>query len=247
MESPSQNTLQGRLGPGLKRLAVLAVLLGALGLFFAYGGHNYISLDTLHEHQGVLKDFVARYWFWSVAGFGLLYAALVAISFPGASLLSIFAGFLFGLVTGSIVVVLGATLGAILVFLAARYVMGESLAAKAGPFMQKFEKGLQENEISYLFILRLVPLFPFFIVNIVPALFNVKLRNYALTTLIGIIPGSIVYVSVGNGIGDVLQAGQQVPLQGLMLRPAVLLPIAGLMFLSLIPVVYKKYVRKNKA
>ena len=142
-----------------KRLSVLAVLAAALAAFFYFGGHKYISLDALREHQDTLKDFVAANAVLAVVGFVTLYAVLVAISVPGAGFLSIFAGFLFGIVTGTISVVIGATIGAAAVFLAARYVLGDSLASKAGPFMQKFEKGLKEDEISYLFIL---PLFMFF-------------------------------------------------------------------------------------
>ncbi|PHR60697.1 MAG: hypothetical protein COA43_06030 [Robiginitomaculum sp.] len=228
----------------LKRFWPLLVIASAFALFIALGGPKYISLDALREHQDVLKAFVAEHYVASVIGFCVLYASLTAISVPGASLLTIFGGFLFGLATGTIAVVIGATIGATLLFLAARYVFGQSLAAKAGPFMKKFEKGLKENEISYLFILRLVPLFPFFIVNIVPALFSVKIRNYILTTFFGIIPGSLVYVSVGNGIGAALNAGQEIPLSGLMTRPAVIGPIVGLILLSLIPIAYKKITAK---
>ncbi|MBL4870073.1 MAG: TVP38/TMEM64 family protein [Robiginitomaculum sp.] len=229
----------------LKRFWPLLVIAGALAAFFAVGGPKYITLDALRDNQEFLKTFVNDHFFVAVIGFTALYASLTAISVPGASLLSIFGGFLFGLTTGTITVVIGATIGATLLFLAARYVFGESLAAKAGPFMKKFEKGLKENELSYLFILRLVPLFPFFIVNIVPALFDVKVRNYVLATFFGIIPGSLVYVSVGNGIGDALNAGQDVPLAGLMTRPAVIFPILGLIALSMIPVLYKKLSAKT--
>ena len=246
MNTPSQ-TSEAADAPksNIKRYLPLAIIAAALAVFFALGGHKYISLDSLRENQGELKDFVANNAVLAVAGFIGIYALLVAISFPGASFLSIFAGFLFGVVTGTISVVIGATIGATIIFLVARSALGDGLAKRAGPFMQKFEKGLKEDELSYLFILRLVPLFPFFIVNIVPALFNVKLRNYVLTTLFGIIPGALVYVSVGNGIGDALGAGQDVPLKGLMFRPAVILPILGLITLSFIPVIYKKMSAKK--
>ena len=224
----------------VKRFLPLAVIAIALGAFFAFGGPKYISLDSLRDNQDFLKTLVADHAVLAVPGFIVLYATLVSISFPGASFLSIFAGFLFGVVTGTFAVVIGATIGATLIFLIARSALGAGLAAKAGPFMKKFEQGLKENELSYLFILRLVPIFPFFIVNVVPALFDVKTRNYILATLFGIIPGALVYVSVGNGIGDALAAGADVPLKGLMFRPAVILPILGLMLLSLIPVFYKK-------
>ncbi|MCF6274295.1 MAG: VTT domain-containing protein [Robiginitomaculum sp.] len=229
----------------LKRFLPLAIIAAALTAFFALGGPKYISLDALRDNQEFLKIFVADNTILAVVGFVAIYAILVAISVPGAGFLSIFAGFLFGLTTGVPAVIIGATTGATIIFLVARSALGSGLAAKAGPFMAKFEKGLKENELSYLFILRLVPIFPFFIVNIVPALFDVKVRNYVLTTFFGIIPGSFVYVSVGNGIGDALSAGQDVPLSGLMFRPAVILPILGLMLLSMIPVVYKKLSNKK--
>jgi len=246
MDTPSQIS-EAASAPksSLKRYLPLAVIAAALGAFFALGGHKYISLDSLRENQDLLKNFVANNVVLAVAGFIAVYALLTAISFPGASFLSIFAGFLFGVITGTISVVIGATIGATIIFLVARSALGDGLAKRAGPFMQKFEKGLKENEFSYLFILRLVPLFPFFIVNIVPALFDVKLRNYVLTTFIGIIPGALVYVSVGNGIGDALGAGQDVPLKGLMFRPAVIGPILGLIALSLIPVICKKLSAKK--
>ncbi len=229
----------------LKRFLPLVVIVAALTAFILLGGPKYINLDSLRDNQEFLKAFVANNYLLAVVGFVVIYAILVAISVPGAGFLSIFAGFLFGLTTGVPAVIIGATIGATILFLVVRSAFGAGLAAKAGPFMAKFEKGLKENELSYLFILRLVPIFPFFIVNIVPPLFDVKLRNYVLTTFLGIIPGSFVYVSVGNGIGDALSAGQDVPLSGLMFRPAVILPILGLMLLSMIPIVYKKYSKKK--
>ncbi len=229
----------------LKRFLPLVIIATALAAFFALGGPQYISLDSLRDNQEFLKAFVADNYLIAIVGFVALYAVLVAISVPGAGFLSIFSGFLFGVKTGVPAVVIGATIGATIIFLIARSALGSGLAAKAGPFMRKFEKGLKENELSYLFILRLVPIFPFFIVNIVPALFDVKARNYVLTTFLGIIPGALVYVSVGNGIGDALAAGGDVPLSGLMFRPAVILPIIGLIFLSMIPVAYKQFAKKK--
>ena len=231
--------------PNLKRFLPLIIIAAALGVFFALGGPKYISLDALRDNQAFLQAFVAENYILALVGFIALYAVLVAISVPGAGFLSIFSGFLFGVKAGVPAVVIGATIGATVIFLVARSALGAGLAAKAGPFMRKFEQGLQENELSYLFILRLVPIFPFFIVNIVPALFDVKVRNYVLTTFFGIIPGSLVYVSVGNGIGDALAAGSDVALSGLMFRPAVILPIIGLILLSMIPVAYKKFSKKK--
>ncbi|MGB6231467.1 MAG: VTT domain-containing protein [Litorimonas sp.] len=227
--------------PLWKRLLPPGVIAAALGLFFALGGPDYVSLESLRENRETLAALVADN-FWLVwIGFVALYATLVGISFPGAGFLSIFGGFLFGTVTGALGIVIGATVGATAIFLAARYAFGDALAAKAGPYMKKFEAGLKENELSYLFILRLIPAFPFFIVNIVPALFDVRLRNYVLSTFFGIIPGSLVYASVGAGVGAIFDAGGEVQLSGLMLQPAVIGPILGLIALSLLPILYKRF------
>lgn len=226
--------------PLWKRLLPLALIGAALAAFFAVGGPDYVSMDSLRENREFLTGLVADNFVLVLLGFITTYAVLVAISFPGASFLSIFGGFLFGTLVGGFGIVVGATLGATGIFLAARYAFGDALSKKAGPYMKKFEKGLKENELSYLFILRLIPAFPFFIVNIVPALFDVKIRNYMLSTFFGIIPGALVYASVGAGIGAIFDQGGEANLGGLMLQPMVIGPILGLITLSLIPILYKK-------
>lgn len=245
----NENVIAGEVSPPksiLKRFLPLGVIAIALGAFFALGGPDYVNLDSLKENRDVLAGFVSDHLIASVLGFILIYATLTAISFPGASFLSIFGGFMFGTLIGGSAIVVGATIGAVGIFLAARYAIGDALTKKAGPYMKKFEKGLKENEFSYLFILRLIPAFPFFIVNIVPALFDVKLRNYALTTFLGIIPGCFVYASVGAGIGAIFDQGGEVKLGGLMTQPKILLPILGFITLSLMPIIYKK-IKKSPA
>lgn len=231
---------------GLKRFAPLIIIAAALAAFFAFGGPKYFNLETLRDNREALAAFVDGNFILAIGGFILLYAVLVGISFPGASILSLFGGFMFGTIAGTFGIVVGATLGATMIFLAARYAIGDSLRKKAGPYMAKFEDGLKENELSYMFILRLIPAFPFFIVNIVPALFDVKLRNYVITTFFGIMPGSLVYASVGAGVGTIFEQGGEVKLSGLMLQPQVILPILGLIALSLMPIAYKK-IKASKA
>ncbi|WP_034388803.1 TVP38/TMEM64 family protein [Hellea balneolensis] len=230
-----------------KRFAPIIIIALALAAFFVLGGPKYVSLESLKSNRAALAAFVDNNFLMAIIGFIALYATLTAISFPGASFLSIFGGFLFGTFVGGSAITIGATIGAVGIFLAARYALGDSLTKKAGPYMQKFEAGLKENEISYLFILRLIPAFPFFIVNIVPALFDVKLRNYALTTFLGIIPGCFVYASVGAGAGAILDQGGELRLGGLMTQPKVLLPVLGLITLALLPVIYKKFFKKSAA
>ena len=228
----------------LKRFAPLAVIAAGLALFFALDGPSHINMDTLRDNREVLAAFVENNHVIALLGFTALYAVLVAISFPGASILTLVGGFLFGTVAGTAAVVVAATLGATAVFFAAKTALGASLRDRLGSGkLAKFEEGLRDNELSYLFILRLVPLFPFFLVNVAPALFNVKTRNYVLSTFFGIIPGSFVYASVGNGIGAVFDRGGEADLGGLMFQPQVILPIVGLILLALVPILYKRFTR----
>lgn len=232
----------------IKRLAPLAIIAAALALFFALGGPQYISLESLKANRETLGAFVSDNFILSILAFIGLYALLTAISFPGASFLSLFGGFLFGTLVGGTAIVVGATLGATVLFLAARYAIGDFLKQKtSGNALAKFEAGLKENELSYLFILRLIPAFPFFVVNFVPALFDVKIRNYIFSTFFGIMPGSFVYASVGAGIGAVFDQGEDVNLSGLMTQPKVIFPILALIALALLPVLYKKFFKKDPA
>ena len=230
-----------RKGSAIKRFLPLAVIGAALAAFFAFDLHHFVSLDALQAHRGDLTGFAQANPLLAPLGLVAAYAALVAISFPGAGLLTIFAGFMFGTVIGGTAVLFGATLGAAVIFTVAKTALGDSLRQKAGPWMNKFEAGFQENELSYLFILRLVPAFPFWLVNLAPALLGMKLRNFVIATFFGIIPGTFVYASVGAGAGAVLDAGDELKLSGLLLKPEILLPIVGLIVLAVIPVVVKRF------
>ena len=172
------------------------------------------------------------------------YIIAVAISIPGAVILSLIGGFLFGIILGTLYVIISATIGATIIFLAARSAFHALLLAKATPWLEKMEKGFQKNALQYLLFLRLIPLFPFWLVNIVPALLNVRLRTYIIATFFGIIPGVLVYVSVGNGLDTLFQTGQT-PDLGIIFKPAILLPLLGLAILSLIPVIFKKWKGKH--
>lgn len=225
----------------LKRFGPLIILVVIAVAFFAAGGQHYVTLDALRDNRQFLVDFVARNPIGSALALVGIYAALVAISFPGASLLTIAAGLFFGTVVGGSLVVIGATLGATIVFLIARNASGDALRKRIGNWGEKLADGFEKNAFSYLMLLRLLPVAPFWLVNIVPALFGVKLRDYVLATAIGIIPGTFVYASIGAGAGAVLAAGQELNLKGALLKPEVIGPILGLAALSLIPILYKKF------
>jgi uncharacterized membrane protein YdjX (TVP38/TMEM64 family) len=229
---------------GAGRFLPLAALAAGLVIFFALGLHRYLSFGALAENRDLLIRLVEDHPVTAPLAYISVYALAVAFSIPGAVVLTIAGGFLFGTWAGGLFVVVGATIGAVGVFLAARTAFGEGLRRRAGPWIARLEAGFRENALSYLLVLRLVPLFPFWLVNLVPAFLGVPLTTYALGTFIGIIPGSFVYASVGNGLGAVFDAGGSPDLT-IIFKPEILLPIVGLSLLALIPVVYKKFRRKS--
>jgi uncharacterized membrane protein YdjX (TVP38/TMEM64 family) len=191
-----------------------------------------------------LLAFVDRHAVLAPLLFMVVYAAVIALSIPGGAVLTMAGGFLFGVALGTLYVVVAATMGASLVFLAAKTALGDSLRRKAGPWMRRMEDGFRENALYYLLFLRLIPIFPFWLVNLVPAFLGVPFPTYVGATLVGIIPGTLVYASVGNGLGAVFDAGQS-PDFGIIFRPAIILPIIGLAVLAILPVAYKK-IRSNQ-
>ncbi len=191
-------------------------------------------------------EYVAAHGVLAVILFLIFYAVVIAFSLPGGAFMTITGGFLFGTFAGTVYTVLAATAGASVLYLAARFALGDLLRAKAGPAVRKMEAGFRENALSYLLALRLIPVFPFWLVNLVPALLGVPFRVYLIGTFFGIIPGTLVYTSIGNGLGAVFAAGGR-PDLNLIFTPEILLPIIGLALLALIPVAYKKVFPKRFA
>ncbi len=224
----------------LKRFAPIAVAAIALAAFFALGLHRYFTLETLRENRIALQDWVDAAPLRAVAVFVAVYAAAVAISFPGASILTIFGGYLFGLAVGVPAIVVAATIGAAIIFLAAKTALGDYLKTRAGGFVKKMEQGFREDELNYMFVLRLVPAFPFWAINIAAGLLGVSARNFVIGTFFGIIPGTFVYASIGAAAGAAFDAGEDVTLSGILLQPQTLLPIIGLILLALLPVILKR-------
>lgn len=171
--------------------------------------------------------------------FVLAYAVCTALSLPTGLLLSTLGGFLFGAGWGGLCNLVGATLGAATVFLAAKTVFADALRARAGPFLRKLEAGFREDGLSYMLVLRLVPLFPFWLVKLAPAFLGVRLSTFVVGTFVGIIPGAFVYAGVGTGLGAILESGRT-PDGSALLQPRVFLPIAGLAALALVPVIAKR-------
>lgn len=220
------------------RLLPLAVLALGLVTFFAFGLGHYVSLEALREHRQVLVQWAAQAGIAAWLTYAALYALIAACSIPLGALATIVGGFLFGPASGAGCAVVGATAGATVLFLAARHAFADYLRAKAGPAIRRMERGFNENAFSYTLFLRLVPVFPFFLVNLAPAFLGVRLSTYVLATAIGIIPGTVVYALVGDGLGAVLDAGRDLDL-GIIFAPRFLAPIVGLALLALLPVAYK--------
>ncbi|MCP4380306.1 MAG: TVP38/TMEM64 family protein [Hyphomicrobiales bacterium] len=223
----------------IRIFAVIGILAAALLAFFGLGLNDYLTIDALSDNRTWLLQQVADQRWLVALIFVAVYAAAVAVSVPGAAILTIAGGFLFGVVQGSILAVTGATLGALGLFLFVRIGLGDSLTARAGSSVEKLRRGFQENALGYLLFLRLLPVAPFWLVNIAAALLRVPLRIFALATAVGIIPGSLVYSSFGNGIGALIEAGEEVN-PGSILTPEIVLPLVGLAALALAPIVYKK-------
>ena len=229
----------------LKRVMPLLLLLIVLGLFLIFDLGRFLSFEALKEHRLLLSDWVSEHALLAPLLFMLVYVAVVAFSLPGGLVMTVTGGFLFGAVAGGLYTVVGATLGAVLLFLLAKTSIGDYLLSKAGDGVKKMQKGFADHALSYMFVLRLVPIFPFFLVNLVPAFLGVPLRIYFIATFLGIMPATFVFALAGAGIGSVLDQGGEVSLQGVM-TAEILGALIGLALLSLVPVIYK-YFRKPAA
>ncbi len=197
---------QAATAKSLWRWLPLLVLAGLTAFVFAMGWHTYLSFKTIGVNYDLLKLFIAQNKVAALAIYSAVYIAVVALSLPGGLVMTLAGGLLFGWRLGALVTVIAATIGSTIVFLAARSSLGEALAAKAGPSLAALREGFKENALSYLLFLRLVPAFPFFVVNLAPALLGVPLKTYVLGTFLGIIPGTIAFSVAGSGLGSVVEA-----------------------------------------
>jgi uncharacterized membrane protein YdjX (TVP38/TMEM64 family) len=224
--------------PGSKRgialkLLIAALFIGALIAFFALGGQDYLSLDTIKRNRDALLAFTNAHYATALLIAFLVYAGATAFSVPGGLVLSLTMGFLFGRWVGTALVVVAATVGATLVFLAARYLFADAARKRMGTLGEKINAGFTQNAFSYMLFLRLVPLFPFFLVNLAPAFTTIPLRTFVLATAIGIVPATFVFVNLGQALGRIDS------LHGLV-APEVLGGLALLAVFALIPVIVQK-------
>jgi uncharacterized membrane protein YdjX (TVP38/TMEM64 family) len=228
---------RGRRG-WLRRLLPVLVLVAAIVAFFALGLGRFLTFEALAANRQALLAAVAKAGPLAPLAFIAVYIAVAALSVPGGVFLTVAGGFLFGTWLGGLYALIGATIGASILFLIARSSFGDVLRRRAGPFLRRVETGFQENGASYLLFLRLVPLFPFWLVNLVPAFFGVSLRVFAICSFFGMAPGAFVYASLGAG-ADALVAHGRTPDLHIVFQPRVLLPLVALGVLSLVPALYK--------
>lgn len=222
------------------KLGLLALFVGVVVAFFALGGQHYLTLETIKSNRDALLAFTGQHYVGALAIAFLVYAGAVAFSLPGGLLLSLTTGFIFGRWVGTVLVVFAATLGAAIVFLAARYIFADAARRRLGAWGEKINAGFTQNAFSYLLFLRLVPVFPFFLVNLAPAFTSIPLRTYVLATFAGIIPGSFVFVNLGQTLGRIES------LQGLV-SGETLGAFALLGVFALVPVAIRAYRTRRDA
>jgi uncharacterized membrane protein YdjX (TVP38/TMEM64 family) len=230
----------------LARLVPLAALLvAAVVAWYLFG--DSVSFEALAANRAwLLTERDAHYLLTSLV-FVAIYTLAVATSLPGALILTLTGGFLFGVFPGVLYNVSGATLGATLVFVAVHFGFGRDLAAKmaaGGGSVASLQAALRDNEWSVLLTMRLIPVIPFFIANLIPAFVGVRLRTFVVTTALGILPASLIYTSIGAGLGEVFARGE-VPQFSILLQPRFVLPLVGLAGLAMLPMLVKIY-RKSR-
>ncbi len=229
----------------LRHLPLTVILLVAGIAAFAF--RDVLTFDNLARHRDSLIAFREAHYLLASIGFVAVYAALVALSVPGATIATLTGGFLFGMFPGTAYNVGAATLGAVLVFLAARAGLGTDIAAriaKGGGAAARLQAGLHGNQWSVLLVMRLVPVVPFFLANLIPAFAGVRLWPFAATTALGIIPGALVFTSIGAGLGEVFARGES-PDLGVIFTAPVLGPLLGLAALAALPLVVKLFRRSG--
>jgi len=224
-----------------KAVVILLFTIAAFGLYFF---SELISFEALKENRSDISNFRDENFILSIILFWLFYFLLVVFSLPGAAVASVSGGFLFGLNLGLLINVTAASTGATVLFILVRYGLKSFKYSQSSDFDNNFavkiKNGLIQNQVSIMLILRLVPLVPFFLANILPALVGVRLFNFIWTTVIGIIPGGIVFTWIGAGVGEVFDRNEYPNIE-LLFTPAILGPLLGLAALILIPMILRHF------
>lgn len=240
-----------------KRWLPVAVIICLMAVAYGLGAHEKISLQSIAANREEWRHFIANNWLLALLIYGLVYACAVALSIPGATLLTIMGGLLFGWLTGAIAAIMAATAGATIIFLAARTPLEEALTRKAGSLVNKIRDGFARDAFNYLLFLRLTPVFPFWLVNIAAALAQVRLKTFVAATILGIIPATLAFSFVGSGLDSIIGAQKAAyeaciargdatlcafDLQASrMITPQILVALAALGLVALLPIGLKHW------
>ncbi|WP_166143056.1 TVP38/TMEM64 family protein [Methylosinus sp. RM1] len=223
----------------LRRLAPLLALAALIAAAVYLRVDQYLTLDALRDNRAALLEFVQSHSVVAACAYVLAYVGVVALSLPGAAVMTLAGGFLFGVPLGATLTIIGATAGATLLFLIARSAAGDVLRERAGPFLARMADGFRKDAFNYLLFLRLVPVFPFWAVNLAPALLGMRLEPFVAATGIGIVPGTLVYAAFGASLGKIFDAGADVRLEDVF-SPTLIAALLGLGALSLLPVILRR-------
>lgn len=245
----------------LKRWLPLSILVVLIAVAYGLGLQKYLTLQTLVENRVMLAGYVSSHLLLALFIYALIYIGVVSLSLPVAAPLSIVGGFIFGWALSTPVTTLAATIGAVIVFQIVKTSIGATLAEKAGPFVKKLSDGFSADAFSYLLFLRLVPAFPFFIVNAVAGVCRIDFRTFTMATFLGIIPGSFAFAWLGGGLGSAIDAQNtfhtlcvlkdgfnNCPYQlsfTSLITPQLLIAFAALGVIALVPVAVKKWKSKK--
>jgi uncharacterized membrane protein YdjX (TVP38/TMEM64 family) len=224
----------------IKRFGPIVLVLALIGLALASGVTEHLTLAELKLRRDELQALVSQHPVLSLGAYILLYIAVVSLSLPGALIMTLSGGFLFGPWFGGLAAATGASLGAAVIFLICRTAIGDALRGKAGSTIARIEDGVRRDAFSYLLTLRLIPVMPFWLVNLAAGFVAIPLRTFLVATVLGILPGSLVYAGLGSGLGHVFASGQEPNLR-VIFEPQVLLPLIGLSLLSLLPIVLRRF------
>lgn len=216
-----------------KQIILLAIVVGIILLLRLSGASSYLTVENLKSNKELLEQFIAAHYVAAVGMYIIAYLLVVAFSMPGATVLTLAGGFLFRLFPGIIYVNVGATVGATLAFLLARYILGNALQKRYEPQLSRFNRELAENGHLYLLILRLIPIFPFFLINLLAGLTKVSLKTFFWTTLVGILPGSLVYCFAGSQLNNIESVED-------IFSTNIIAAILALALFALLPVILKK-------
>lgn len=251
---------------GLSKLRTwipLVIIAALTVLAYSLGWHEQLSFKMIALNYDTLKTFIAAHYFLALSIYAGSYIVIVALSLPLGLIMTVAGGLLFGWAVAAPATIVGATIGATIIFLAAKTSIGEALAARANPWLCKLSKGFKANALSYLLFLRLVPAFPFCVVNIVPALLGVPLSTFVLGTVLGIIPGTYAFAVAGASLASVVEAQNAIYKECLaqnsgdvaacpytvdtnaLITPEILFAFALLGIVALIPVVIDKWSKRN--